>query len=483
MAITGAARLAGIMGWPVAHSRSPALHGFWLGEHGIDGAYVPLAVQPDRLEQALRALPALGFRGCNLTIPHKQAALAVDGPGRSVRPPHRRDEHGHRRCRRQRSKAATPMSSASARTCASRRRTGTRRRGRRWCSAPAARPGRWSQRCPTAGVRRSAWSTARATAPKPWPANSPSRARRSPSTRGRRAPRRCAAPASSSTPPASAWTGEPPLDLALDALPPRGGGHRHRLCAAGNRAARGRAGAGQPYRRRARHAAASGPAGFRGVVRRRGAGHAGACARRCWRHFRQRGDRPRPHRLDRHGQEHRRGDAAPARGAGLRRRCRDPQNAWARRQRGRGGRGRVSRRARRNRRGSTAACSARASSANPRHCGGSKRSCIRWCARTSAGWSRGSGRAARSWRCSTSRCCSRPAGSTACDGVIVVSAPLRLQRERVLRRPGMSLERFNAILRSQYAGSAKAPARRFRGQHGAEPGRSGAAADEHCPAG
>src|SRR3984885_4886494 len=77
MPITGAARLAGIMGWPVAHSRSPALHGFWLAAHGIDGAYVPLAVPPDRLEQALRALPALGFRGCNLTIPHKQAALAV----------------------------------------------------------------------------------------------------------------------------------------------------------------------------------------------------------------------------------------------------------------------------------------------------------------------------------------------------------------------------------------------------------------------
>jgi shikimate dehydrogenase len=77
MPITGAARLAGIMGWPVAHSRSPALHGFWLAEHGIDGAYVPLAVQPGRLEQALRALPALGFSGCNLTIPHKPAALAI----------------------------------------------------------------------------------------------------------------------------------------------------------------------------------------------------------------------------------------------------------------------------------------------------------------------------------------------------------------------------------------------------------------------
>jgi len=77
MPISGAARLAGIMGWPVAHSRSPALHGFWLAEHRIDGAYVPLAVRPENLAQALRALPALGFRGCNLTIPHKEAALAV----------------------------------------------------------------------------------------------------------------------------------------------------------------------------------------------------------------------------------------------------------------------------------------------------------------------------------------------------------------------------------------------------------------------
>jgi shikimate dehydrogenase len=77
MIITGQTRLAGIMGWPVAHSRSPVMHGFWLEETGIDGAYLPLPVRPERIEQALRALPILGFRGCNLTIPHKQAALAV----------------------------------------------------------------------------------------------------------------------------------------------------------------------------------------------------------------------------------------------------------------------------------------------------------------------------------------------------------------------------------------------------------------------
>ncbi len=77
MKITGKTRLAGIMGWPIDHSRSPALHNFWLDAHGIDGVYVPMAVSPERLAQALRALPALGFRGCNLTLPHKQAALSI----------------------------------------------------------------------------------------------------------------------------------------------------------------------------------------------------------------------------------------------------------------------------------------------------------------------------------------------------------------------------------------------------------------------
>jgi shikimate dehydrogenase len=79
MTMTGAAKLAGVMGWPVAHSRSPALHGYWLREHGIDGAYVPMAVKPENLRRALQALPVLGFAGCNLTIPHKEEALrAVD---------------------------------------------------------------------------------------------------------------------------------------------------------------------------------------------------------------------------------------------------------------------------------------------------------------------------------------------------------------------------------------------------------------------
>jgi len=77
--ITGAAKLAGVIGWPVAHSRSPVLHGYWLTQLGIDGAYVPMAVKPENLRRALQALPLLGFAGCNLTIPHKEEALrAVD---------------------------------------------------------------------------------------------------------------------------------------------------------------------------------------------------------------------------------------------------------------------------------------------------------------------------------------------------------------------------------------------------------------------
>jgi shikimate dehydrogenase len=69
--------LAGVMGWPIMHSRSPRLHGYWLAHYGLTGAYLPLAIQASGLDAALRALPALGFSGCNLTIPHKEAALRI----------------------------------------------------------------------------------------------------------------------------------------------------------------------------------------------------------------------------------------------------------------------------------------------------------------------------------------------------------------------------------------------------------------------
>ena len=67
--------LAGVTGWPVAHTRSPAIHNHWIAKYGLKGAYVQLPVQPERLEAAIRGLAALGFAGCNVTVPHKESAM------------------------------------------------------------------------------------------------------------------------------------------------------------------------------------------------------------------------------------------------------------------------------------------------------------------------------------------------------------------------------------------------------------------------
>jgi shikimate dehydrogenase len=74
---SGNAKLAGVIGWPVSHSLSPRLHGYWLRAYGIDGAYVPLPVTSKNLQTALRSLSKLGFVGVNITVPHKQAAFAA----------------------------------------------------------------------------------------------------------------------------------------------------------------------------------------------------------------------------------------------------------------------------------------------------------------------------------------------------------------------------------------------------------------------
>lgn len=69
--------LAGVIGHPVAHSRSPALHGFWLKRYGIKGHYIPMDISQGDLPEALKMLPKLGFVGINVTIPHKEAVLAL----------------------------------------------------------------------------------------------------------------------------------------------------------------------------------------------------------------------------------------------------------------------------------------------------------------------------------------------------------------------------------------------------------------------
>ena len=69
--------LAAVLGDPIGHSRSPRLHGHWLARYGIAGAYVPLRVAPADLLATLDLMPRLGFVGCNVTIPHKEAVLAL----------------------------------------------------------------------------------------------------------------------------------------------------------------------------------------------------------------------------------------------------------------------------------------------------------------------------------------------------------------------------------------------------------------------
>ena len=71
------APLAGVIGMPIAHSRSPRLHNHWLHRYGIAGHYVAMPVLPEHLAEVLRVLPRAGFVGLNVTIPHKEAVLAL----------------------------------------------------------------------------------------------------------------------------------------------------------------------------------------------------------------------------------------------------------------------------------------------------------------------------------------------------------------------------------------------------------------------
>lgn len=75
--VTGSTRLVGVLGDPVAHSRSPAMHNAAFRALGIDWCYVPLHVASAQVEAALRGLVALGFVGANVTIPHKEAAARL----------------------------------------------------------------------------------------------------------------------------------------------------------------------------------------------------------------------------------------------------------------------------------------------------------------------------------------------------------------------------------------------------------------------
>lgn len=66
---------SGVLGWPVSHSLSPRLHGYWLKKYGINGSYEPLAVKPEDFAQAMRMLSHNGFAGANVTVPYKEEAV------------------------------------------------------------------------------------------------------------------------------------------------------------------------------------------------------------------------------------------------------------------------------------------------------------------------------------------------------------------------------------------------------------------------
>lgn len=69
--------LAGVIGSPIAHSRSPALHGYWLKRYGLKGHYIPMDVAQADLRDVLAAMPRMGFVGCNVTIPHKESVIGL----------------------------------------------------------------------------------------------------------------------------------------------------------------------------------------------------------------------------------------------------------------------------------------------------------------------------------------------------------------------------------------------------------------------
>ena len=264
--------LAGVMGWPVMHSRSPKLHNYWLAQHGLAGAYVPLAIRPERIEAALRALPALCFAGCNLTIPHKETALAVvdrvDARARRI---------GAISC----VTVAADESLVGTNNDAFGFIASLREAEPRWRAdaGPAVVVGaggalaRHSRRADRRRARaKSGWSIA------------PSSGR---SGSNRISPDPCGPIAGGSAKPCSkarrpwstrrarAWSASR-RSIFRSAPCPARARRRYRLYSPRDAAAGRGAGARQPHRQRARHAAASGPPGLPCLVRHSAGGHARA---------------------------------------------------------------------------------------------------------------------------------------------------------------------------------------------------------------
>lgn len=77
-------RAACVIGWPVSHSRSPLIHGYWIRQHAIAGEYRREAVRPEDLTAFIADMGARGYVGCNVTLPHKEAVIALTEPDEAV---------------------------------------------------------------------------------------------------------------------------------------------------------------------------------------------------------------------------------------------------------------------------------------------------------------------------------------------------------------------------------------------------------------
>ena len=102
-----------VIGWPVEHSRSPVIHRYWLKLYGLDGAYEKEAVRPEEIDGFLRSLGKRGYVGANVTLPHKEAALAAADRPDEAATRDRRGEHAVARRQGRCCTRATPTPMAS----------------------------------------------------------------------------------------------------------------------------------------------------------------------------------------------------------------------------------------------------------------------------------------------------------------------------------------------------------------------------------
>ena len=248
-----------LIGWPAAHSRSPLIHHYWLRTLGIAGGYVIEAVPPDEFADFVFRLSLRGFVGANVTIPHKERALALSkpdaAPARSARPI---------RCGSRTASCArpTPMSKVLSTISTPARPAGTELR-RRWCSAPAVRRARCCSDCSSAASSACILPTDHRAG-----AGAGGSVRRERSAGGMGCvgdllPRAGLLVNTTSL----GMKGQPPLELDVGAVAVRRRRRRSRLRAAAKRRCSPPRGPRPEDRRRARHAAAPGGARLRIVVR------------------------------------------------------------------------------------------------------------------------------------------------------------------------------------------------------------------------